>query len=279
MNRLANKVAVVTGAGSGIGAAGAKRFAEEGARVVVVDIDEQRAKGVANELGEQAIAAVADVSRAADVDRAVSQALAAFGRLDIMWNNAGIHSEGTPIHLTDEALFDQIIAVNMKSTWLGIRSAVRQFLAQGSAGSIINTASISAIRGIAGQGAHGAAKAAVCQLTRIAAVEYATFGIRCNAILPGAVLTPLQLRPHQHDAVVDPDRIEREMRSAQPLPRVGTPEGIAAAAVYLASDESNFVTGTSMVIDGGRTIHLPHRRPGREAFDYLPPLSLAASED
>jgi NAD(P)-dependent dehydrogenase (short-subunit alcohol dehydrogenase family) len=270
--RLAGKVAIITGSGSGIGAAGARVFASEGAKVLVVDIDRERAAGTAREIGSKAAFAVADTSRSNEMAQVVEQAVATFGRLDIMWNNAGIHSEGTAIHETDETLFDRIIAVNMKSAWLGIRFAVRQFLAQRTGGAIINTASISAIRGIGGQGAHGAAKAAVCQLTRIAAVEYASFGIRCNAILPGAVLTPLQARPHGTPDTRTPEEIADAMRGAQPLPRVGRPEDIAAAAVYLASDEAGFVTGTSMVVDGGRTIHLPHRRPGRAAFDYLPEL-------
>jgi NAD(P)-dependent dehydrogenase (short-subunit alcohol dehydrogenase family) len=145
-------------------------------------------------------------------------------------------------------------------------------MAQGHGGSIINTASISAIRGLGGQGIYAASKAGVCQLTRVAAVEYATFGIRCNAILPGAVLTPLQLQTHSVVIRRDLNELADEMMGAQPLPTVGLPEDIAAAAVFFASDDSRFVTGTTLAVDGGRTIHLPHKRPGRASFDYLPPV-------
>jgi len=198
------------------------------------------------------VARTVDVSLAADVEALVETAVSRFGRLDIMFNNAGIGGGELLIHETPEDVFDRIVAVDLKAVWLGIKYAVQVMMKAGS-GSIVNTASVSALLGMKYQGAYGAAKGGVVQLTRVAAIEYAEHGIRVNAILPGGVLTPLVYANPAFAQPLDPQVVEAQLAYVQPIRRAGQPLDIANAALWLASDESSFVTGASIVVDGGWT--------------------------
>ena len=252
MGRLDGKVAVITGGASGMGEASARLYVAEGARVAIGDLQGERAEGLAKSLGDRCIALQVDVSRSADVKRLVEAAVARFGRLDVMFNNAGIGGSEGLIHETPEELFDRIVAVDLKAVWLGIKHAVPHLIAAGG-GSIVNTASVSAHLAIKYQGAYGAAKGGVVQLTRVAAIEYAEQGIRANAICPGGVLTPLVWANPALPEPLDPGVVAQQLARVQPIRRAGLPQDIAHAALWLASDESSFVTGTTIVVDGGWT--------------------------
>jgi NAD(P)-dependent dehydrogenase (short-subunit alcohol dehydrogenase family) len=247
--RLAGKVAVVTGAGSGIGKATALRFASEGALVVVNDIDVRAAEAAAADIGHRggtATSHAGDVTVPAYVDSLVAAAVDAYGRLDVIHNNAAYGLPGT-VAGTDEALLDQMLTVNVKTVQNGMRAALRVMVGQG-AGAIVNTASTAAFAHAADRAAYGAAKSAVVALTRSAAVENARNGVRVNAICPGPIETPAFVR-------FAPD-IEF-YRAQLPMGRLGRPEEIAAAAVFLASDEASYVSGVALLVDGAMTARLP----------------------
>ena len=252
MGRLDGRVAVITGGASGMGEAATRLFVREGARVVIGDVQKAKAEALAAGLDGKAVALAGDVSRSADVKALVDLAIARFGRLDVMFNNAGIGGGEALIHETSEAVFDRIVAVDLKAVWLGIKHAV-PIMMQAGGGSIVNTASVSALLGMKYQGAYGAAKGGVVQLTRVAAIEYAEHGIRVNAILPGGVLTPLVYANPALAQPLDPQIVEAQLAHVQPIRRAGQPTDIANAALWLASDESSFVTGASIVVDGGWT--------------------------
>lgn len=244
MARLDKKVAIVTGAGSGIGRATAVRFAAEGATVVVADVTGAEQE-TASSIGEGAIAVHTDVSNAADVKAMVETARERFGRLDIIFNNAGIEGLQGPTAECTEENFDRVIAVNLRGVFLGMKYAIPLML-EGGGGSIINTASVAGLVGFPGIPAYCASKGGVIQLTKTAALEYATSGIRVNAICPGIIHTPMVDR-----LIGDRPRMEAALNASEPVGRMGSPEEIASAAVYLASDESTFVTGTTVTVDGG----------------------------
>src|SRR5688572_26239552 len=246
MGRLQDKVAVITGGGSGMGRASCLAFAAEGARVVVVDrtiaSGEETARAVSDEGGE-AVFFEADVSDAADVAAMVAAAVDRWGRLDVLFNNAGIEGPSVRLLEYDEAEWDQVIAVNLKAVYLGMRAAIPQMVSQG-AGVILSTASAAGLVGLARSSAYSAAKAGVVGLTRTVALEYGPQGIRVNCICPGFVHTPMLGR-------VLGDRPEAVLTPHAALRRVGQPDDIARAAVYLASDEAAYVTGVPFVVDGG----------------------------
>jgi NAD(P)-dependent dehydrogenase (short-subunit alcohol dehydrogenase family) len=252
MARLDGKVAVITGGASGMGEATARLFVNEGARVVIGDI--QRAKGeqVAASIGPNCTFLPVDVASSEDVRALVRSAVDTFGRLDVMYNNAGIGGGEGSIADCPEDVFDRIIAVDLKAVWLGMKHSL-PYLAANGGGSIITTASVSGIMGMPGQGAYGAAKGGVMQLTRVCAVEYAAHGIRANCICPGGVLTPILYANPSLPAPLDPAEVAERLTHAQPIPRPGMPEDIARAALWLASDDSSFVTGQAIVVDGGWT--------------------------
>lgn len=249
---LQNKIAIVTGAGSGIGAASARRFATEGAAVVVADVRLRKAEEVAasiNDAGGHALAVAVDVADAASVAAMVDTTIRELGRLDVLFNNAGTLRPGSAVELSVED-WDLVMAVNVRSVFLGAKYAVPHMEAQGG-GSIINTASISGLHGDGGSVVYAASKAAVINLTRALSTDHAPAGIRVNAICPGTIATP----PVQR-MMADPVALQRNL-DAHALRRLGRPEEIAAAAVWLASDESSFVTGEALVVDGGLRAQSP----------------------
>lgn len=245
---LEEKVAVVTGGGAGIGLACATRLAELGVAVGVADIDAGAANNTAKNLisqGYRCLAFETDVSESAQVDRLFQATSEAFGPIDIAVNNAGVGAPLTPLGDTEESDFDRVMAVNLKGVWLCMRAALRHMAPQKS-GSIINMASALSITTFPGSSLYTASKHGVSGLTRSAAVEYGESGIRINAICPGFISTPLL-----HSTVTE--EAAQLMAAKHPMNRLGTPEEIADAVVYLASDASSFVTGSLFSVDGGWT--------------------------
>jgi NAD(P)-dependent dehydrogenase (short-subunit alcohol dehydrogenase family) len=259
--RLAGKVAVITGGASGIGRASALRFLEQGARVVIADLNVERARetlelAAAASLApdEHARFVRCDVAQEADVASLVQQAFDAFGRIDCMVNNAGVPGAVAALSEVSVDDWDRTFAVNVRGVFLGIKHAAPFMRAAG--GSIINTASIAGLNAGAGPAAYSSCKAAVIGLTRSAALELAPLRIRVNALCPGLILTPLLERGHASD-------LPAVLSKAQPWPEPGLPEHIADAALFLASDDSRFVTGEALVVDGG----ISARGPGVFARD------------
>jgi NAD(P)-dependent dehydrogenase (short-subunit alcohol dehydrogenase family) len=245
--RLAGKVAVVTGAGSGIGRAIALAYQREGARVVVVDRNGAAAEAVAAATGPTGRAVVADVSRAEDVRAMVGAATDLFGRLDVLVNSAAIqlHDRDARCHELSEEAWEETLRVNLQGPFLCMKYAIPALLHSGG-GSIVNIASPTGIHGRASRyTAYSSSKGGLISLTRATAVGYAKDGIRVNAIVPGPTDTPLVAERLQEPGVLD--RIEQ----GTPLGRIGTPDDLTGIAVYLASDESRFATGSLFVVDGG----------------------------
>ena len=260
MGRLDGKVAVITGGASGMGEATAHRFVEEGARIVICDLQVEKGEALARKLGADCTFVRADVSSSEDVRGLVRTAIDRHGRLDVMYNNAGIGGgEGSIVDCSEET-FDRIIAVDLKAVWLGMKHALPYLISNGG-GSIITTASVSGFMGMPGQGAYGSAKGGVIQLTRVCAIENAQHQVRANCICPGGILTPLLYANPALPTPRDPEDTRKMLERAQPLPRAGMPEDIANAALWLASDDSSFVTGQAIIVDGGWTASA-RARPG-----------------
>src|SRR5215472_6575395 len=246
-NRLKGKPAIVTGSATGIGKATAILFAQEGARVVVSDVDEPGGREVVNGItgaGGEAIFVPADVSRAEDVERLVETAVRTFGRLDVMVNNAAAYlGDGGLLSVPDET-WDRIIAVNLKGTYLCCKFAVAKMLESGR-GSIVNLSSVNALMGLS-LTAYTASKGGVQALTRLLAVEFAPKGIRINSICPGTIMTENSIAIYR-----ERPGLEERVKKMYPAGKLGALLDVAQCALYLASDESAFVTGASLVVDGG----------------------------
>jgi NAD(P)-dependent dehydrogenase (short-subunit alcohol dehydrogenase family) len=266
--RLDGKVAVITGGASGMGLATAARFLKEGAKVVIADLNQATGSAALESLAEggqddRVRFIRVDVAAETDIEAMIALAIDQFGRLDVLFNNAGVGGAFgalTDIHVDD---WNYTFAVLVRGVFLGLKHGARQMLAQGGGGSIINTASIAGMSGGAGPLAYSAAKAAVINLTRASAVELARDRVRVNAICPGPILTPLM-----HGG--KPDRATETIKAFIPWPEIGQPADIAGAALFFASDDSGFVTGDAMVVDGGVEAAGPGIF-GRSNFALTPP--------
>ena len=247
MNRLGGKVAIITGAGMGMGRAAAILFAEEGAEVVVVDINAESGRETVKmirEAGGKAIFVKADVSNTDDVKNMVTTAVATYGKLNVLFNNAAI-AKIEPLIESSEENFDRIVAVNIKGVWLGMKYAIPEMIKSGG-GSIINTASVAADMGERGLAAYTASKGGVLSMSRVAAIEHASQNIRVNVINPGVILTPMtrsQFEAHPE--------LRKKIESITPQGRLGKPEEVAHLALFFASDESSHITGQKLAVDGG----------------------------
>ncbi len=250
VGRLQNQVALVTGGASGIGQATALAFAREGASVVVADVSRERGEGVVREAQQfvhDSVFLQVDVSRSVEVEALIREVVARFGRLDCAFNNAGIAGTGAPTAECKEDEWDRIITVNLKGVWLCMKFEIMQMVRQHK-GAIVNAASTAGLVGFHGSSAYSAAKGGVIQLTRTAAIEYAKMGIRINAVCPSTIRTPMTVsRAPAEDG-------PRGSRTSQgPIGRIGEPEEVAEAVVWLCSNASSFVLGHPLVIDGGYT--------------------------
>ena len=252
--KLQDRVALITGAGSGIGRASALLFAKEGARVAVVDLDEGSAKATAQEIeraGGQALPLRADVSSAGDTQAVIEKTVVRWGRLDVYYANAGVPQRPTPIEEVDEATFDRIMAVNVKGVFLGAKYAAPVMKRQ-KRGVFLITSSTSAIRPRPGVQSYSASKGAVSVLAKSLALELAPYGVRVVAIAPVAADTPML------PTFGGKERLDDEMRTRYiatiPLGRLNTADDLARAALFLASDDAAMVTGTTFEVDGGRCI-------------------------
>ncbi len=289
MGRLQGKVAAITGGASGMGLATVERFVAEGAAVVLTDLPagnfddlverlgedqarvhyRNRAKGgpydgdaIAASLGDRARFVPADVTDAEQLAEVIEVAVGEFGGLDIMFNNAGVGgAEGSVIDCP-EPIYDRILDVDLKAVWRGIKLAAPHIGERGG-GSIISTSSGAALMGIPGLAAYSAAKGGVISLTRAAAMELAPRNIRVNCICPGGIVTPIIYQSPLLGADMDPDLLRAVLGAAHPIARAGEPEDIANAALWLASDESSFVTGQAIAVDGGLSAEADSRTRGQ----------------
>jgi NAD(P)-dependent dehydrogenase (short-subunit alcohol dehydrogenase family) len=248
MMRLKGKIAVITGAGSGMGKAMAEMFAAEGAKIICADITGKQ-KEVAAEIGSAAIAVHADVAKEADVQNMIDAAEQTFGRLDILCNNAGFGGSMAPLHEQTAEAWDCVHSVNLRGVFFGMKYGVISMLKTGG-GAIVNTTSASGVVGWKHHGIYGAAKAGVNQLTKAAALDYAGKNIRINAVAPGTIWTGLV--PMSKDNPEPPPGVFR--LPGIPMDRWGLASEIAAAALFLASDEAAYITGTILPVDGGYCI-------------------------
>jgi NAD(P)-dependent dehydrogenase (short-subunit alcohol dehydrogenase family) len=249
--RLEGKTALITGAGSGMGRAMAQLFSAEGAQVVCADISGAQ-DAVAKEIGSAAVGVQADVSREDEVQAMVTAAEQAFGRIDVLVNNAGFGGARLPVHEQTTEEWDRVHGVNLRGVFFCLKYGITSMLQTGG-GSVVNIASSSALVGWRHHGVYGAAKAGVVQLTKIAALDYAEHGIRVNAICPGTIWTGLVASSQLH---VEPPS-DAPRASGIPIDRWGLASEIATAALFLASDEAAYVTGTALPVDGGYAIGYP----------------------
>jgi NAD(P)-dependent dehydrogenase (short-subunit alcohol dehydrogenase family) len=257
--QLEDKVAIVTGAAGGIGAATARSMAAEGAKVVLADIDgaaaERLAEAINASASNSAVAIQVDVSLEADIQRVVQTAVDAFGGVDILHNNATdakLIEQDDDIASLDMQVFDRMVAVNLKAAFMGCKHAIPHMLARGG-GAIVNTASIEGFVGRGVRPTYGACKAGLAQLAKSVASRYGARGIRCNCVAPGVVLTPSLAGFYQ-----DPERVRADLQDYA-MPRLSTPDDVAKAVIFLASEQSSYVNGTTLMVDGGASVYMPIR--------------------
>ena len=253
-NNLQNKVSLVTGAASGIGRATALAFAKEGSKVVVSDVRSEGGEettSLIKDMGGESLFVHADVSRSDHVENLISSAIQHYGRLDCSFNNAGVSGGSGLIHEYSEDDWDKVININLKGVWLCLKYEIIQMLKQGG-GSIVNTASIMGLVGGSRSPSYGASKHGVVGLTKNAAVQYAPSNIRVNAVCPGPTFTPFHMK-RAKTAGINEKEFKEEFARPLMINRPGTPEEIAACILFLASDESSFVTGSCLFADGGQT--------------------------
>ena len=248
--RLAGRVALVTGGGSGIGRAAAQAYARDGAKVVVAgrrmaELEETVSLILVE--GGDAHAVAADVSASADVEALVAATLARFGRLDAAFNNAGIEGKFAPITELTESDFDDVIRVNLRGVWLSIKAEIQAMQALGHGGTIVNTTSFLGTAAVAGSSAYSASKGAIDAMIRAVALEVGPYNIRINNVAPGAIKTPMLGR-------LGGDKVTAPIAAHTPLRRIGLPDDIADVAVWLSTDEARFITGQSLTVDGGMSI-------------------------
>jgi NAD(P)-dependent dehydrogenase (short-subunit alcohol dehydrogenase family) len=253
MGRLEKKVAIVTGGAMGIGRAAAQALAQEGAKVLIADIDERAGAAVVGEItsaGGQAFFQRADVGVMADVEQMVAAAVERYGQLDVLVNNTGVAIGGSAAEM-EELDWQRVLNINLGGVWRGMKHAIPRMIAAGG-GSIVNMSSAQALVGFAGWAGYAASKGGIIALTQQAAVEYAPHNIRVNAIAPGTIQTPMN--EALYAATPDPAQTLNAWASLHPLNRVGQPSEVAAAIVFLASDEASFITGAVLRVDGGLVI-------------------------
>lgn len=245
-----NKVVLITGGATGIGRAAALEFASRGASIAIADQNEAAGAATAKEVqaaGGEAIFIDTDVADAKNVERMIEKCVVEFGHIDCAINNAGVELEWAPLAESDENIFDKIIAVNLKGVWLCLREEIRQMLQQ-NGGSIVNTASIAAMTAAPKMSSYAASKHGVIGLTKTAAVEYASAGIRINAVCPGVIDTDMTQRAIEKGG----EGTEKYLPGIHPMGRIGTPEEVVAAMLWLCSDASSFTTGAILPVEGGR---------------------------
>jgi NAD(P)-dependent dehydrogenase (short-subunit alcohol dehydrogenase family) len=253
--KLAGRVALVTGGGSGLGEASAQLMATEGAAVVIADSDARAGQHVVDAItagGGESIYVSVDVANAASVEGMIQSALTRYGQLDVLLTSAGVFSPGSVIETT-EAEWDRHLNINLKGTFLCAQQALLPMLKQGR-GTIITLGSVAGLHAIARNAAYGPSKAGVVYLTQLLALEYGANGVRANCVCPGNIETPMLLRSIADET--DPEQVLYKAQHASILGRLGRPEEVAQAIVFLASDEAAYITGATIVIDGGRLLKL-----------------------